>query len=212
MRNCIVILAAAVFFAACDHRPAQRDLPKSEGNSIDHSRMRHSMIESSPNAGSAPYELQFLDTMIVHHQVAIDMAQLAQTRAGHQDLKDLARSIVADQREEIGQMRELRYRYFSGASPAINVELPGMNDAMKDMDLEKLDNLKETPFDLEFIRQMAGHHEGAVRMTRDAIAGSANTTANSELSTSIGQLAQSILDEQTAEIRQMREWQAAWSK
>jgi uncharacterized protein (DUF305 family) len=33
---------------------------------MDHGAMNHSDMQSSPNAASAPYDLQFLDTMIAH--------------------------------------------------------------------------------------------------------------------------------------------------
>ena len=39
--------------------------------------MNHSEMKSSPNAASAPYDLQFLDTMTHHHQGALDMAKVA---------------------------------------------------------------------------------------------------------------------------------------
>jgi len=40
-------------------------------------------MKSSPNAANAPYDLQFLDTMIAHHQGAVDMAKIA--KGGNQN-------------------------------------------------------------------------------------------------------------------------------
>ena len=37
--------------------------------------MLHSDMQSAPNAATAPYDLQFLDTMTAHHQAAIVMAK-----------------------------------------------------------------------------------------------------------------------------------------
>jgi uncharacterized protein (DUF305 family) len=49
-------------------------------------------------------EAVFMSLMIPHHQGAIDMANLAPERASHQELKDLASSIIQSQTAEIGQM------------------------------------------------------------------------------------------------------------
>jgi uncharacterized protein (DUF305 family) len=212
MRILAVFLTFLAFFAACDRRPVQKDLPKSEGNSTEHSGTHHSDMASSPNAATAPHELQFLDTMITHHEAAIDMSQLADTRAGHEEIKTLARNIIVDQRKEIEEMRGLRGEYFAGASPAVNMDLPGMGDAMGEMDLDKLDDLKETAFDIGFIRQMVKHHEGAVVMAQNVIARVKEDSGNPGMSDAVNRLAQSIIDKQTAEIQQMQAWQAAWTK
>jgi uncharacterized protein (DUF305 family) len=45
-----------------------------------------------------------MSLMIPHHQGAIDMAMLVPERANHQELKDLAQTIVQSQGEEIGRM------------------------------------------------------------------------------------------------------------
>src|SRR5439155_1143523 len=80
--------------------------------------------------------------------------------------------------------------------PAINMDMPGMREAMEQMDNEKLDPLKENAFDLEFIRQMIPHHGGAVAMAKDLL----THEANAELKT----LAENIIRSQQSEIEQMR--------
>jgi uncharacterized protein (DUF305 family) len=47
----------------------------------------------------------FMTWMIEHHQGAIDMAVLAEDRAAHQEVKDLAASIIASQSGEIETMQ-----------------------------------------------------------------------------------------------------------
>ena len=51
------------------------------------------------------FDQEFLAEMIVHHQGAIDMAELALTNAKHQEIKDLAKAIITAQTTEIGQMK-----------------------------------------------------------------------------------------------------------
>jgi uncharacterized protein (DUF305 family) len=81
---------------------------------MDHSPMDHSEMKSSPNAASAPYDLQFIDTMIAHHQGAVEMAKPAVGKANHAELKTLAQNIVADQEKEIANMKKWRDEWFSG--------------------------------------------------------------------------------------------------
>jgi len=161
-------------------------------------------MNSSPGAADAPYDLQFIDTMIVHHQAAIDAAQLAATRAEHPELKKLAKSIVSDQQQEIGQLRSLRQQWFANHAPAINMDFPGMSEGMAGMDVEKLDPLKEKAFDLEFLRQMIPHHQGAVTMAKDLL----GKESQAELKT----LAEKIVQAQQAEIVEMQGWQKQWNK
>jgi uncharacterized protein (DUF305 family) len=47
----------------------------------------------------------FMTWMIAHHQGAIDMAALAEERAAHQEVKDLAASIITSQSAEIQMMK-----------------------------------------------------------------------------------------------------------
>ncbi|HEX2184781.1 MAG TPA: DUF305 domain-containing protein [Chloroflexota bacterium] len=64
-----------------------------------------------------PFERAFIDAMIPHHQGAIDAARLAQQRAVRQEIKDLARAIIADQQREIDQMQQWFAAWY-GAAPA----------------------------------------------------------------------------------------------
>ena len=63
--------------------------------------MDHSEMKSSPNASTAPYELQFIDTMIAHHQGAIDMSRLVPERTERTEVRELAGQIIKAQEAEI---------------------------------------------------------------------------------------------------------------
>lgn len=169
-------------------------------------------IVSSPNAASSPYELQFLDTMIAHDDTAIDTAQLVQTRSGHSELKEFARKIISERQDRLAQMHELRNKFFNGSPPAVNMDLPGIRKGMEGIDLDKLDSLKENSFDIEFLKEMIQSHQGAIEMADDALRKLSASTANAQMTGSIRQLAQSVTDTQTSEVRQMNQWEATWSK
>jgi uncharacterized protein (DUF305 family) len=84
------------------------------------------------------------------------------------------------------------------------MEMPGMGESMSEMNLDKLDELKENAFDLEFLRQMVAHHEGAIRM--------ANHLLTHDTKAELRTVAGNIVNAQEAEIKQMREWEKDWSK
>jgi len=48
------------------------------------------MMSSSPSAASAPFDLQFIDTMSAHHQGAVAMAKEALSKSEHSEVKKLA--------------------------------------------------------------------------------------------------------------------------
>ena len=198
----VLFITFLAFLNRCERPPVQHDINPGP-NAAGHSGVGHEGMTSSPGAAEAPYELQFLDTMIAHHTGAIDMAQLVATRAQHPELKQLAKNIIADQQKEIAQMKEWRRMWFGDRAPAINMDMPGMSDGMSGMNLDKLDELKGNAFDLEFIRQMVPHHEGAVKMANELLTHEPNAELRS--------LANSIVDSQRAEIKQMREWENEWS-
>jgi len=46
---------------------------------------------------SSPFDRRFIDTMVPHHEMAIEMAKVAAERAEHADLKRFAAEIRAAQ-------------------------------------------------------------------------------------------------------------------
>ena len=73
---------------------------------MNHSSMNHSDMKSDANAASAPYDLQFIDTMTAHHQGAVEMAKMVDSRTQRTELKAFAQKIIADQNKEIEQMKK----------------------------------------------------------------------------------------------------------
>lgn len=173
-------------------------MPMNSNTSMDHSAMK-----SSPNAASQPYDLQFIDTMTVHHKGAVDMAKMVEGKTQNPDIKKFASQIIADQEKEIAQMKDWREKWFAGKALALNMEMPGMMDSMK-MDMAKLSNAKDKDFDLAFIDMMTPHHAGAVLMAKEAL----QKSEKSEIKA----LASQIIKTQEAEIKMMGEWKTKWSK
>ena len=199
----LILIALFAIFNACEGPPKPKNAEIDRSN-VDHSAMDHSKMESSPGMANQPYDLQFIDTMIKHHQGAVDMALLVKTRSRQPELIELAKSIIDDQTKEIALMKKWRDSRFAGKPAAVNMDLAGMHDGMTGMDIAKLDSLKDRAFDMEFVRQMIPHHGGAVAMAKEALQKSENTE--------IKELATSIVRSQDAEIKKMRDWQSVWEK
>lgn len=58
------------------------------------------------------FDRAFLYEMIVHHQGAVEMAELALKNAKHQEIIDLARAIIAAQNKEISDMKRWEQQWF----------------------------------------------------------------------------------------------------
>ncbi len=132
------------------------------------------------------------------------MARMAEEKAQHAELKAMARNIIEGQQKEVSQMKAWRDGWFASQPPAMNMEMPGMMDSMKDSNMAKMESASGAQFDLAFLNMMIPHHAGAVTMSKDALA----KAEHSE----IKRLAQRIIDEQQQEIGEMNNWKAAWSK
>lgn len=169
--------------------------------------MDHSEMKSSPNAASQPYDLQFLDTMVHHHQGAVDMAKMVLTKSQNEELKKFAQKIIDDQNREIAQMKDWRGKWYASNPPAMNMEMAGMADSMKMMmgdGMKKLEASSGKGFDLMFVDMMTPHHVGAVVMAKEAL----TKAEHPEIKT----LANQIIKSQEAEVKQMADWKTNWSK
>ena len=51
------------------------------------------------------FDKAFISEMVVHHQGAVEMAELALKHAKHQEIKDLAKAIITAQNKEIADMK-----------------------------------------------------------------------------------------------------------
>ena len=164
-------------------------------------------MNSDPGAADQPFDLQFLDSMIHHHNGAIAMANMVLSKTERPELKTFAEKIIGDQKKEIDQMKQLREQWYSGKPSAVNMEMPGMVGGMKIMTSDHMKDMNEmeaSHFDDHFLNMMTSHHEGAVTMSKEA----QQKAEHAE----IKQLADRIIKAQAPEIEQMKKWKTAWNK
>lgn len=158
------------------------------------SEMNHDGHQSDSAAGGfSSDDIMFAQMMIPHHEQAIEMSTLAETRAENPEVKALAAKIKAAQAPEIEIMKGWLTK--AGASTHMGHTM-GMDGMLSEAEMQALRNATGKEFDRLFLEGMIAHHEGAVEMT-SMVTGSKNADAH--------ELGHSIDDSQTDEIAFMKE-------
>ncbi|MFE5934162.1 DUF305 domain-containing protein [Streptomyces sp. NPDC056470] len=186
---------AALVLAACG------------GNGSNGHDMGSMGTETSAPATSAPAQtgdhnaadVSFAKEMIQHHRQAVEMADLAPTRASSAETKELAAKIKGAQDPEIKTMSGWLTSWgeevpadMSGMGHDMSNGMPGM---MSKEDMDKLMQAKGAEFDKMFAEMMIKHHEGAIEMaTKEKAEGKYGPALK---------LADEVIKAQTAEIEQM---------
>ncbi|MBT2541793.1 DUF305 domain-containing protein [Streptomyces sp. ISL-44] len=189
--------AAAVVLAACG----------SNGDSTaghdGHISGQPSMSASAPAAQGQhnAADVAFSKGMIPHHRQAVEMADLAPSRAESAEVKTLA--------EEIKKAQDPEIKTMSGWLTSWGEQVPaegamdhsahgaGMAGMMSAEEMAKLEKSSGKAFDTAFMELMIKHHEGAVAMARTEQKDGAYQPAKD--------MAAAIITSQTAEITRMNQ-------
>jgi len=160
------------------------------------SMMNHggTQIESASGVNTSDFsgvDIMFAQMMIPHHQQAIDMSALAESRALSPEVKALASKISAEQGPEIEQMRAWLKAANAPTEMGHQMSMDGM---LSDAELERLTNASGAEFDELFIIGMIAHHEGAIEMAQ-MVVDSKNLEAR--------ELGETIIKMQTLEIAEL---------
>jgi uncharacterized protein (DUF305 family) len=181
----VAAVAAALFLSSCTS-------PASDGNT-DHQRTDEPVITGEP-AGFNADDVAFATNMIPHHQQAVEMAALAETRASDTEVKDLTAKIKAAQDPEIETMQGWLTVWGKPApSGGMGHDMAGI---MSEDDMNKLEAARGAEFDRQFAQMMTAHHNGAIEMARTEQAQGADPEAKA--------LAKTIEIAQQAEVAQMQ--------
>jgi uncharacterized protein (DUF305 family) len=161
------------------------------------SMMNHggTQIESASGVNTSDFsgvDIMFAQMMIPHHQQAIDMSALAESRALSPEVKALASKISAEQGPEIEQMRSWLKAANAPTEMGHQMSMDGM---LSDAELERLTNASGAEFDELFIIGMIAHHEGAIEMAQ-MVVDSKNLEAR--------ELGAAIIKMQTLEIAELK--------
>jgi uncharacterized protein (DUF305 family) len=184
---------AAIVLAACgssDDSSAGHD---------GHSKTTQPSASASASQGQHnAADVSFAQGMIPHHRQAVEMADLATTRAELAEVKKLAEEIKNAQDPEIKTMSSWLTSWgekvpaAGDSSEHAGHSMPGM---MTGEEMKDLENASGKVFDTAFLTMMVKHHEGAVAMAKTEQKDGAYQPAKD--------MAGAIVTSQTAEITQM---------
>jgi uncharacterized protein (DUF305 family) len=166
---------------------------------------------AAAQAKTTPADRAFVREMVPHHEMAVEMAEMARMKADHRRIKTLAKSIIEDQNAEIRQLTAIRKRLNVKPLPSGHDEHEAMmrdaetlgltmDEMGMDMDMDELEGAK--PFDKPFIDMMITHHQGAIRMARAEL----DKGGNAQLRA----IARAIISAQKREITDLNRWRKQW--
>ncbi|MDO9486691.1 MAG: DUF305 domain-containing protein [Actinomycetota bacterium] len=158
----------------------------------------------SASVGSAD-DIAFAQLMIPHHQQAMTMADLALAKASTSEVRLLAKQIKAAQSSEIATMAQWLTDWDAPillpSSPSGhdmgNMADPRSSGMMSNEDLSLLLKSKGSAFDQMWSQMMIAHHQSAIVMADQVL----ESTTNAD----VRDLAQKVIEGQTAEITTMKE-------
>jgi len=183
-----IALATALTLTGCTN-------PGDEMDGMGHgsSNAPHSADASAATA-AAQADIDFAMNMIAHHQQAIEMSDVLLGKQGTDpDVAELAERIKAAQQPEIDTMTQWLDAW--GQDPGMG----GMDHGdgmMSPDDMAALEDADGAAASRLFLEQMIVHHEGAIEMAEQELADGKDPDAL--------ELAQRVIDDQTAEIAEMR--------
>ena len=194
----VAVPALAISLAACGDNDSDDDKGPMSGHSM-------SASASPSNGGSQAQhndqDVMFAQMMIPHHRQAIEMADLAATRAASPEVKQLAAQIKKAQDPEIKQLSGWLTNWGasvpSPGTSGMGHMGHGMDGMMTDKQMKELEGAQGAAFDKAFLEMMIKHHEGAVAMAKTEQASGQFPAAK--------QMATNIVSSQSAEITKMQE-------
>ena len=122
-------------------------------------------------------DVDFLQGMIVHHEQAIVMSEMADERTNNKSILDLAKRIDASQKDEINFMEswlkdrdefkkvvDEHHHNHHDHNMHNHIDMVGMATPKQ---LNDLSNSDSTSFDRLFLKLMINHHDGALEMVEE---------------------------------------------
>lgn len=191
--SCVVGAAVVSLAAACsDDRRTPAGGSSHEG---------HGTAATSTDPDAA-----FLEQMIPHHRQALDMAELARTRASSPAVVSLAQRIAAAQAPEILVMADWLVDHDLPVPEGTEHDMEGMDGMpmqgmLSEDQMSALADADGAAFDRLFLTGMIQHHEGAVAMALTVLTDGDDQRVN--------EIASDVNAGQSAEVARMQSLLAA---
>jgi uncharacterized protein (DUF305 family) len=149
----------------------------------------------APTPAQSRYETFFMEEMIDHHAMAVQMATMCEQKAVHPELRELCTNIKTSQSQEIAEMQTWLQDWYG-----VSYQPQMTQGSMQQM--ERLAALAPEAFEVEFLKRMIRHHWKAVV--------SASQCTERAYHAELVSLCEDIVMTQTAEIDLMRTWLCEW--
>ena len=162
----------------------------------------NSTIDAAKEAiGFNDADLNFTQTMIPHHEQAIEMAEIAlDPLVGASDsVKAIATRIKSAQDSEVTKMKAFLTMWkqrLTGDSSMNNSDM--MSGVLSDEDMKKLSSLRGVEFDRAWMKDMIAHHEGAIEMAKEVLKDGMNTGVNA-----LAKLVETVQDSEILEMKKL---------
>jgi uncharacterized protein (DUF305 family) len=174
-------------------------------------------------------EMRFLEGMIDHHQMAVDMATDCLAKATTESVRTTCQNIIDAQTAEIATMQEWLTNWYNVSYAPMpmadmmammegNMGMEGMDHNMEGMAtadpampmpmtdpammmgmMAGLNHLEGIEYEIAWVESMIDHHDDAIHMAERILARDPEGTGHAELR----EMAQKIITDQTAEIEHM---------
>lgn len=157
------VLVGAYLLAACGSDDSMDGMAGMDPSTSSSPPMSETAVSDFNDA-----DVTFATDMIPHHRQAVEMAELASSRAKSPEVKDLATQIMNAQDPEIQTMSGWLTSW--GKPVPENMSGMDMSGSMPGMmsrdDMDSLMNASGQDFDQMFLAMMTEHHQGAIEMAK----------------------------------------------
>jgi uncharacterized protein (DUF305 family) len=209
MKRVLSIIGLAGLLAACNNDTA------TEGTNTDHSThttdtastttaapasptmmslMHGNMAQMKAVAATGNADRDYAALMKVHHQGAVDMAQMLLAQGADPQLKEMAQKMITEQQGEIA-----RFDSALASLPAQGTDTAFYSQSIKAMDAMHMDMNHTGSIEKDFVQMMIPHHQGAIDMSRTYLKSGASHAG-------LKALANAIISDQQKEIADMQAW------
>ncbi len=203
MKKYIIVSAAIVFAVtvqSCNTESKKETTTTMEGmEHKDSMTMDQSTTAETHSMGgmkmTGDFDLDFANTMVVHHQSAVEMAKEVIAKGSNAEVKTMAQNIVTAQEAEIAQFKNITANYKMPEMKKEGGEAHNeLGEIMQKMETDMKVMSKTGNADKDFLMMMIPHHKSAVTMSEDELSHGKNLE--------IKKMAQKIMDDQNKEIKQ----------
>ncbi len=140
------------------------------------------VITGTPASHNAA-DITFAETMVKHHQQAIDLSRMVAAASTNPDLIALADQIIATQQPEINILNVFLVQWNENPDAQTDPETgddplePSIQGMVDDATVAQLQSLRGAEFDRLWLQSMIAQHQGGVDMADDEMAVGVNVDA-----------------------------------